>query len=70
MLWDTAGQEEFDAITKAYYRGSSLHHTVCECTVHEPRITTKILQVLRHASLLSQPQTERLSKLFGLGNER
>ncbi len=24
MLWDTAGQEEFDAITKAYYRGQSL----------------------------------------------
>ncbi|KAK6301547.1 hypothetical protein J4Q44_G00276000 [Coregonus suidteri] len=23
MLWDTAGQEEFDAITKAYYRGGS-----------------------------------------------
>ena len=23
MLWDTAGQEEFDAITKAYYRGKS-----------------------------------------------
>lgn len=22
MLWDTAGQEEFDAITKAYYRGA------------------------------------------------
>ena len=22
MLWDTAGQEEFDAITKAYYRGN------------------------------------------------
>lgn len=21
MLWDTAGQEEFDSITKAYYRG-------------------------------------------------
>lgn len=21
MVWDTAGQEEFDAITKAYYRG-------------------------------------------------
>ena len=21
MLWDTAGQEEFDAITKAYERG-------------------------------------------------
>jgi GTPase SAR1 family protein len=24
MLWDTAGQEEFDAITKAYYRGMYL----------------------------------------------
>ena len=22
MLWDTAGQEEFDSITKAYYRGN------------------------------------------------
>jgi Ras-related protein Rab-23 len=22
MLWDTAGQEEFDALTKAYYRGA------------------------------------------------
>lgn len=21
LVWDTAGQEEFDAITKAYYRG-------------------------------------------------
>lgn len=21
MIWDTAGQEEFDAMTKAYYRG-------------------------------------------------
>ncbi len=21
MLWDTAGQEEFEALTKAYYRG-------------------------------------------------
>ena len=24
MLWDTAGQEEFDAITKAYYRGKEI----------------------------------------------
>lgn len=22
MVWDTAGQEEFDAITRAYYRGA------------------------------------------------
>jgi len=22
MLWDTAGQEEFDALTKVYYRGA------------------------------------------------
>lgn len=26
MLWDTAGQEEFDAITKAYYRGKGKKH--------------------------------------------
>ena len=24
MLWDTAGQEEFDSITKSYYRGQCL----------------------------------------------
>ena len=24
MLWDTAGQEEFNAITKAYYRGAQV----------------------------------------------
>ena len=23
MVWDTAGQEEFDAITRAYYRGQT-----------------------------------------------
>ena len=22
MVWDTAGQEEFDAVTRAYYRGA------------------------------------------------
>ncbi len=27
MLWDTAGQEEFDAITKAYYRGPCIDCT-------------------------------------------
>lgn len=29
MLWDTAGQEEFDAITKAYYRGKLWVSLVC-----------------------------------------
>ena len=24
MLWDTAGQEEYDAITRAYYRGAQV----------------------------------------------
>lgn len=28
MLWDTAGQEEFDAITKTYYRG--IHPKMCQ----------------------------------------
>lgn len=30
MLWDTAGQEEFDAITKAYYRGETAGAAVWE----------------------------------------
>lgn len=30
MLWDTAGQEEFDAITKAYYRGEMAEAPLCE----------------------------------------
>lgn len=30
MLWDTAGQEEFDAITKAYYRGETTVASLCE----------------------------------------
>lgn len=34
MLWDTAGQEEFDAITKAYYRGENTMFVVWQfvCT--------------------------------------
>lgn len=30
MLWDTAGQEEFDAITKAYYRGETAGVPLCD----------------------------------------
>ena len=25
MVWDTAGQEEFDSLTRGYYRGESRH---------------------------------------------
>ena len=25
QLWDTAGQEEFDALTRSYYRGAPAH---------------------------------------------
>ena len=32
MLWDTAGQEEFDAITRAYYRGSHCCVLAFSCT--------------------------------------
>lgn len=45
MLWDTAGQEEFDAITKAYYRGnvkSSFFHAVTFET-HKNRTKSTLL---------------------------
>lgn len=30
MVWDTAGQEEFDALTAGYYRGKdAVMHTMC-----------------------------------------
>ena len=33
MVWDTAGQEEFDSITRTYYRGNAhaLTMGVCQC---------------------------------------
>ena len=31
MLWDTAGQEEFDAITKSYYRGELNEQRIMSC---------------------------------------
>ena len=34
MLWDTAGQEEFDAITKAYYRGTIIIWRCCNAGVN------------------------------------
>ena len=35
MLWDTAGQEEFDAITRAYYRGAHAAVVVFSTTDRE-----------------------------------
>lgn len=32
MLWDTAGQEEFDAITRTYYRGANACVLACSIT--------------------------------------
>ena len=34
MLWDTAGQEEFDAITRAYYRCSHGSHCHVICIIY------------------------------------
>lgn len=31
MVWDTAGQEEFDAITRTYYRGNTHSSNASRC---------------------------------------
>lgn len=46
MLWDTAGQEEFDAITKAYYRGKTPPHCDKYNTAalgHWPPLITEVM---------------------------
>lgn len=48
MLWDTAGQEEFDAITKAYYRGKG------KTSWMQKQIPT--LQLLKRLGRLKQTQ--------------
>lgn len=48
MLWDTAGQEEFDAITKAYYRGKG------KISWMQKQIPT--LQLLKRLGRLKQTQ--------------
>ena len=35
QLWDTAGQEEFDALTRSYYRGAS-PRCICACKAASP----------------------------------
>ena len=44
MLWDTAGQEEFDAITKAYYRGAQVTNDNKKVTKYKQKITKFIFQ--------------------------
>ena len=38
LCWDTAGQEEFDALTSSYYRGALVNlmdrRTLLKCQVH------------------------------------
>ena len=56
MLWDTAGQEEFDAITKAYYRGaqacvltfSTVDRASFQAVRHWKKKVSTSFQVVRH----------------------
>ena len=55
MLWDTAGQEEFDAITKAYYRGKTPPHCDRYTTAalgHWPPWTLRLPFYLSHIFLV------------------
>ena len=33
QLWDTAGQEDFDALTRSYYRGAALAELAFICAI-------------------------------------
>lgn len=53
MLWDTAGQEEFDAITKAYYRGAHACVLAFSTTDRDSFLSLhswklKVTELLRH----------------------
>ncbi|KAL9704573.1 hypothetical protein quinque_008091 [Culex quinquefasciatus] len=55
MLWDTAGQEEFDAITKAYYRGAQ----ACVLTFIQNKID------LMDKAVVSFDEAESLAQSLG-----
>uniref|UniRef100_A0A8C0TYU1 Ras-related protein Rab-23 n=1 Tax=Cyanistes caeruleus TaxID=156563 RepID=A0A8C0TYU1_CYACU len=42
MLWDTAGQEEFDAITKAYYRGENTIESFKAIPTWKEKVVTEV----------------------------
>ncbi|GLG99006.1 Ras-related protein Rab-3 [Gryllus bimaculatus] len=58
MLWDTAGQEEFDAITKSYYRGAQA------CVEDEcGEIPTVLVQ--NKIDLVDQKEADLLARALG-----
>ena len=71
MLWDTAGQEEFDAITKAYYRGAQAavlaFSTVDRCSFEAIRSWKKKVTEATTSSLVKL--FDRRSVLIG-GHKR
>ena len=58
MLWDTAGQEEFDAITKAYYRGAQAcvvaFSTTDRSSFEAVRKWKKKVKAMRHVFMQNQ----------------
>lgn len=52
MLWDTAGQEEFDAITKAYYRGKMTYLYCTSYKSHSLKAFLRGIQKPTHAAVL------------------
>lgn len=64
MLWDTAGQEEFDAITKAYYRGAQACVLAFSTTdrdsfeaAHSWKLKVKYLTMFHVISLMNSYET-------------
>ncbi|CAB4061222.1 RAB23 [Lepeophtheirus salmonis] len=64
MLWDTAGQEEFDAITKSYYRGAQacviVFSTTDKASLSSFSFKTKI--DLLHEARISADEVDRVVK--------
>lgn len=75
MLWDTAGQEEFDAITKAYYRGANAGMFLFRCRLvfyckMRGIDVWSVLQGLRPVFWCSPPPTETRLRPSAAGGRR